>query len=547
MSLGTNLLKEHKYRELWQRYCGFLDLSLTEFMVMQRRMLWEQLQLLRACELGRHVMRGATPDTVEAFRKEVPLTTYADYAPFLLEQREDVLPTKPVLWQRTTGNSGEYIFKCAPVSKRVYQEMGQVVFAVLILATCRRRGDINFGEGENILYALAPPPFATGCWGRRAADELPVSFLPSLDMAESMPFEQRLAEGMRQGLYQGVDLVFGMPSVLVALGERLSQRNVKEGESSLLPFLTHPQALLRTLKALTKAKLARRHLLPRDLWSLRGLASTGGDTSLYRERLQELWGRPPLDVYGCTEGLVIAMQTWDYQAMTFLPHFNFLEFIPEEELRRTEVFPGSQPRTVLLDEVEAGRNYEVVISSLMGGAFVRYRLGDIITIASRNNPSLGIDIPQMVFHSRAGAIIDLAGFARLTEKTITQAIQRAGIACNEEWVARREGGEKPVLHLYMELQRNGNISPLEIAEAVHNQLKKMDTPYSEMEAYLGLRPVEVTSLPKGAFSRYAARQRASGADLAHLRPRRMNPGKEVIDALLQETPEVRAPIGVVSN
>ena len=105
MSIGVELLRDGKYRDMWDRYCGFLDLSMEEFMAMQKHLLLEQLQLLRSCPMGQHLMLGATPTTVDEFRAQVPLTTYQDHAPFLKEQREAALPAKPVLWQRTTGNS----------------------------------------------------------------------------------------------------------------------------------------------------------------------------------------------------------------------------------------------------------------------------------------------------------------------------------------------------------------------------------------------------------------------------------------------------------
>ena len=51
-------------------------------------------------------MRGARPRTVEEFRELVPLTTYKDYCPELLEKREDILPAKPVLWAHSSGQVG---------------------------------------------------------------------------------------------------------------------------------------------------------------------------------------------------------------------------------------------------------------------------------------------------------------------------------------------------------------------------------------------------------------------------------------------------------
>ena len=94
MTTEAELFKEGKYEELWERCCGFIDLSLEDFISIQRRLLLEQLELLKRCELGKVVMRGATPRTLEEFREQVPLTTYDDYAPYLLKRRMDVLPKK---------------------------------------------------------------------------------------------------------------------------------------------------------------------------------------------------------------------------------------------------------------------------------------------------------------------------------------------------------------------------------------------------------------------------------------------------------------------
>jgi hypothetical protein len=59
MSTATELLRRGKTEEMWQKYCGFLDLSVEEFMETQRHLLVEQLELLANCELGQKIMRGA--------------------------------------------------------------------------------------------------------------------------------------------------------------------------------------------------------------------------------------------------------------------------------------------------------------------------------------------------------------------------------------------------------------------------------------------------------------------------------------------------------
>ncbi|GAI02640.1 unnamed protein product, partial [marine sediment metagenome] len=67
-----DLLRQGRKEELWQMCCGFIDLSLEQFMDIQKRLLLEQIELLKNCELGRKVMRGAMPETVEEFREQVP-------------------------------------------------------------------------------------------------------------------------------------------------------------------------------------------------------------------------------------------------------------------------------------------------------------------------------------------------------------------------------------------------------------------------------------------------------------------------------------------
>ena len=88
MSGEAELVVQGKSEELWQRCCGFIDLSLEDSMVIQRRLLLEQMELLKRCKLGRSIMRGANPRTVSEFRRQVPLTTYVDYEPFLLTKNK---------------------------------------------------------------------------------------------------------------------------------------------------------------------------------------------------------------------------------------------------------------------------------------------------------------------------------------------------------------------------------------------------------------------------------------------------------------------------
>ncbi len=536
ITLGE-LLRQGKTEEVWQKCCGFIDLSLEDFMLIQRRLLLEQIALLKKCELGRRVMNGVRPETVEEFRELVPMTTYADYAPYLLKRRPDMLPEKPLTWMHTSGRSGEYPFKWVPLTRRQYREMGPAMLSALIFSSCQDRGDVVLKVHDKYLYALAPVPYLSGVAGRRVEEEDFLDFMPTLETGEKMEFTDSVRQGFKLALFEGMDVCGAIASLLVSMGERFNQGN---GNIDVRPFLRRPKALMRLARGYAKSKLAHRPMLPKDIWSLKGVVAGGTDTTIFRDKIKDMWGRYPLNIYAFTEGLVVAVQTWDYQGMTFLPHMNFLEFIPEADSYKLRQDPTYQPQTLLLDELKAGEKYELVITNFLGGVMVRYRNGDMIKITSLRNEQLDIDIPQMEFHSRVDDLIDIAGFTRLTERVIWQAIERSAIAC-EDWTARKEVlEEQQKLHIYLELKENSHQEE-EVELAIHRQLKELDSDYANLESFLGLRALEITLLPRDAFQAYRLKQQAAGADMARLKVPHINPSDSAIDFLVRVARKITVP------
>jgi hypothetical protein len=530
MPKAVELLKQHRNEELWQMCCGYLNLSLEQVMTMQKRLLLEQIRLLSRSALGKKLIPGPRPETVEEFRRRVPMTTYADYCPELLEQREDILPVKPALWVRTSGRSGEYPCKWVPVTPAYANEMSVVMYGIGMLAGCKKWGDVSaLPKYPNIIYTVAPRPYVSGAMASMLGLQTSVNYLPPMRLAERLTFEGRVRLGFKQALSQGFGYFFGVSLVLAAVGDKFSQSSNKV---AIRPLLSKPRALFRLARGLARSKLARRQMLPKDLWSIKGIICSGLDSWVYRDRIKELWGRYPLDVYSSTEGGFIATQTWDSDAMTFIPTLNFFEFIPEDEHFKLEKDHSYQPKTLLLDEVKAGENYELIITNFYGGALVRYRIGDMVKITSLSNEELGIDIPQMVFERRVGDMLDF-GVTRLTEKTIWQAIENTGVPY-EDWVARKEVGENMTLHLFIEL-RDAMADEANIAAEVEEQIKRLDSSFTSFHGDFGGYidfDVKVTLLSKGTFVNYTAHMQAEGADLAHLKPPHINPSDKVLSLLL---------------
>lgn len=527
---ATELLKQRRRDEIWRKYCGYLDLTLDEFMEIQKDLLREQLQLLSRCELGRKFLGETAPASVEAFREKVPLTTYEDYLPYLAEKQEAVLPKKPHVWARTSGRSGEYTVKWVPHSKRMFRRMGEGSVTALILSSCSRRGEVLLERDDNLLLGVAPSPYILGFFTEALVEEFDIQTMPPLAMMEELAFAERTQLGFEQALAQGMDYFNGLASVLVKVGEDFEQGLSRRGGAPHM--LLNPRIAYRLLKGLLKAKLEKRGLLPRDLWELKGIMTGGMDADLYKDTIERYWGRRPFEIYGSTEGGIIAHQTWNYKAMTFPPDFNFLEFIPYEEHRKNKEDPDYRPQTLLLDELQPGI-YEVVITNFHGSPLVRYRIGDLIEIVALRDEELGIDLPQMRFYSRADDVIFLAGFAVLTERTIWRAIENSGLryvdwsACKEVW----EGHSR--LHLYLELEPEEQRQAETAHVLIHTQLQELDSDYRDLQDMLNIDPLRLTLLQPGTFLKYMQDRQQAGADLAHLKPPHMQASEEIIERLLR--------------
>jgi len=525
------LLRSGRKKEIWERYCGYLDMSLDQVMGIQTSLLAEQLAAYGSCGLWQGIMKGAKPASVEEFRATVPFTTYRDYAPALLAKDEAGLPEKAHTWLHTSGRSGEYEVKWIPYSQALYEKVGEAFLAAFIVSAAKKKGEVALREGMSFPYLLAPPPYISGVITESLLEAFPFSVLPSLDRAVSLGFQERITEAFDCAMSEGLDFFWGMTSILMKLGESFGSAG-KGSRGSAGALLRRPRALLRIGRGLLSAALQGRQLMPKDIWKVKGAICGGMDTTILKDKVAELWGLVPLEGYGCTEFGAIAFQTWSREHLTFYPYMNFWEFITEKDYRSLLKDPGYIPRSRLLDEVRAGEDYVLVGTNFHGGAMLRYILGDLVRIVSLEDSRAGIRLPQMTFVSRIDGLIDIGGFTRLTEKTIWLAIQDSGLPY-EEWSIRKENsGDSPRLKLYIELREPGATAQ-SVSERVHESLKALDAPYRDMEEIAALRPMSVTLLTKGTFRRYFEERQASGADLAQTKPPHVNAPDKVIDNLVR--------------
>ncbi len=531
---ADKLLRQNQPHNVWKKYCGFLDLSMKEFMEIQNRLLLEQIKFLNTCEIGRHFLANGVPKSYEEFKECVPLTVYEDYRKFLDKERIDHLPAKPAVWVRSSGRSDEKRFKWVPYSKEMLVKVGEFAVASFIMASATYKGDVRIGVNNTCLYTLAPAPYFTGAVvAGGLLQHCNVRFMPALEESANLDFNERIKIGFQDAFVSGIDFFYGLSSVLVKVGEQFGSAG---GSMKFSLKMLTPSCIGRMLKAAFIKIFARRPLIPKDLWQAKGIVTGGMDTSFYIDKIEALWGKKPLEGYGGTEMGGVAIQAWNRKGMTFLVDANFLEFIPEEDFYKMQENPYFKPRVYTLDQVKPGI-YELVVTNFNGGIFLRYKTGDLIRITATKDEELGIAIPQMTFHARADGVIDINGITRLTEKQIWTAIQSVGVPYTD-WCIRKEySKKKPFLHLYLELKEPENADLDRITDRINTQLKAEDAGYEWMLKMIESDPLVVTLLPRGSFMAYITRRQKEGADLAHIKPPHVNASDAVIEKLLETVPE----------
>ncbi|MEF2851998.1 MAG: GH3 auxin-responsive promoter family protein [Lachnospiraceae bacterium] len=534
MSLSEQLQKQ-QYQEIWNQYCGFLDLNMEEYMNIQKRLMEEQISLWSNSIIGKTILKGKTPGNIEEFREMVPLTDYEDYADILLRKDGDSLPGNPVIWIQTTWEGGKHPIKVAPYTRSMLDTFRNNVVACLLLATSQEKGKFSYEEGDKMLYGLAPLPYATGLLPLLLGEETDIRFLPEVKEAVNMSFSQRNKLGFKLALQKDVELFFGLGSVAYAVSQSLASSGA--GSKDLASLLKcDPHMLYRMAKAKRLSKKENHPIRPKDLFGLKGFMVAGTDNRCYKDELEELWGIRPMEIFAGTEPSLIGTESWTRKGMYFFPDSCFYEFITEADMEKNEEDPSFVPHTLLMDEVVPGEIYELVLTVLKGGAFARYRCGDMYRCVGLSNREDGTRIPRFEYIDRVPSIIDIAGFTRISENGITSAIRLSGLPVHN-WAAAKEFNEnnRPFLHMYVEVEKGAlaerAVSSEILKEILSTYFKYIDQDYRDLKKILGMDPLVVTILKCGSFGAYSEKY---GKTLRHMNPSR----RELAELIrMQERPE----------
>lgn len=516
-------LKKYTKRELWDAYCGYLDLSLNEYMDIQQKLMEEQIKIWSDSILGKSILGDLHPQSLEDFRKLVPLTSYEDYADILFERNPELLPEDPVIWIETTWEGGIRPFKIAPYTRRMLDMYKHNLFAMAMLISGNKRGSFNIRPGHRFLYGGAPLPYETGLIPSLMNEDMKFEWLPGIDENANISFNERMKKGFKMGLNGGIDYFFALGSVANYITENF-EKNISSS-SSVFRTKVSPVIAARYLMAKRTCKKEGRKMKPVDLFRITGFACTGTDNKCYRERLGDAWGVKPVEIAAGTESTCVGCDTWEQRGMVLFPDSCFYEFIPEKEMLKNLDNPDYKPSTCLMNEVVEGEVYEIVISVLHGGAFMRYRIGDTY----RCTEAIPGQIPRFTYLDRIPTVIDIAGFTRITEKSISEVIRLSKLGIGE-WVAKKEyENNTPFIHMFVEItpemQAKEMMSEQVLKEHLSVYLRHFDNDYKDLKKLLDMEPLKITILPYGTIE---------NAEEVTGKFRRVNPNETIMKTILEQ-------------
>jgi hypothetical protein len=484
----------------------------------QRRALANILKACAETELGRRYELSSL-DGPDGFRARVPIMDAEALSGLVSRQIATgaavVSPARPVLYARTSGTTGAP--KYVPVTPAVLRQLkgAQRIMAAVqhaeldafrgrVLgiggARCEERlaDGTPAGAATGLIYETMPPPL-------RSKYAVPAPVFAIED------YELKYAVLARLALRAGDLSVIATanPSTILrllevargSLGAILAE--MESGEAALLREL--PAALARTLRVLTVPDRARaaalRPLQSRgdeatmaDLWpGLRAVVTwLGGGCAHAAEavRLQLPPEARMIDAgYVASElrGTVVV----DAARGLALPLLEdvFFEFVPAEAWDR-----GARA-TLLLHELEEGRDYHVIVSTQAG--LLRYHMNDVL----RAGPSVG-RTPSLAFIRKGRGATNITG-EKLTEDQVHLAIAQAA----------RATGARSRFHLFLALpalsryrahvEFQGRIANVGgFGRALDEALSALNIEYAAKRRSGRLLPVEITALRAGAGEAY---------------------------------------------
>ena len=384
----------------------------------------------------------------DAYREKVPLTTYSDYEGYIDRMTHgneaNLITSYPIVYYaETSGTAGKS--KYIPVSDRgleVFRKYSGGLMSSVLSEFHKTTHLQDMPDGFRfVILSMSKHSLPNGIpHGSISASSVSNDNLKVMQFFMTTPPEVMFCEENANLKYlhaffalseRKVSIITGsyIPIILDTVNYirdnwQMLTNDIRSG--TLSNNVTIPDDLREKLSAKISPDPERADELEREftkgfddtilkrIWpSLSGIAAIwGGNFSSYARKLQKYSGMTIpyyTTSYVSSEGVFAAARHPYDQYYIMIPGSCFYEFIPVSS-------PDDDgTKTVLIDGVQEGRDYELVITNQSG--LYRYRTGDVIRVIGFYNES-----PMIVFKYRKKAVMSITG-EKFTEDDLASAVR----------------------------------------------------------------------------------------------------------------------------
>jgi hypothetical protein len=445
-------------------------------------------------------------NTVKEFRNRVPLQDYDSLKPFinrLMSGEQNVLWPSEIKWFAKSSGTTSDKSKFIPVSYEAIEGCHFKGGKDLLSIYCNNYPETKIFTGKglalggsNHINSLNNESFY-GDISAILIQNLPfwAEFIrtPDVSIALMDKWEEKIEMMAHTTALENVTSISGVPTWAVVLAKRILEITGKDNLTEVWPHL--------------------------ELF-IHGAVSFVP----YRDQFQQLipsGNMHYLETYNASEGFFGIQDTEDLNEMLLMLDYGiFYEFIPLEELGK------EHPKALGLDEVEAEKNYALVISTNAG--LWRYMIGDTIKFTSLSPFRIKITGRTKLFINAFGeeVIIDNA------ENAVRIACEKTGSLIRDYTVAPVyfSSNEKAAHEWLIEFEKPP-VSLEFFSDVLDNALKSLNSDY-EAKRYndMALRKPIIRLLPPDTFFQWLKSKGKLGGQ--HKVPRLSN-DRTIVEEILE--------------
>ncbi|MBQ6420493.1 MAG: GH3 auxin-responsive promoter family protein [Clostridia bacterium] len=512
-----------------------------------------QLRILRKimhdnkdCELGKKY-GFAHIDNIRDYQDKVPLSTFEDYAPLIdrmIENGETNIITSQKIVRYTSSSGSVGKPKLQPKTGRDLWNMQCCGFAAT--PGCadryfRRQGVFKKLPGQMgpMLMSLNGTTLENGMLSN-GAGQVPFTFLKPVlkyfittpmdilypedeEGTETAYFQLRFALVNKNVTYIGAIVITLITSMFDYLEKNWEMICDDIEHGTIDPCVKCPDKLRKKyghmkpdperaaeLREIFKEGFDKEPVAPK-IWPKLcwGYGMTSSTLAVYAEKLKRYVGDLPMHNmgYGASEGFMAMPVELNASDYVLLPRSLFYEFLP------VDAPEGTRPLT--LDQIEVGKDYEIIVTNFSG--LYRYRIMDIVRCTGTYNNSKKI---EFLYRSNMG-------LNTANEKTTTQMLDAVANQMQKHFDINFIGfsyysdvDAEPKRYVLL-IETADTLPPDKISEMeefMHEAFKKVNEKYEKYCSWGLLGQPKILQLRSGAYDEYKQSIVAKGRVLNQIKP-----------------------------